>query len=87
MAHLDADPRRVAEATAVAYEPRGASGDAAACARSLQQIKSFAQSGETYFGSRPVPTREEVDAAVRDIQALVDKYVPEGVSLMDELNR
>ncbi|MCY3557213.1 MAG: hypothetical protein OXH13_01030 [Chloroflexi bacterium] len=51
----------------------------------LQRIKALSQTYEPYFGPRPRPSPEQLDTAVRDIQSLIDLYVPREVSLVDEL--
>ena len=94
MAQSDRCSRQLAEQAGTAYEARTPSvkDESSAAAdleearlQRLQRIKALSQSYEPYFGPRPRPSPEQSDTAVRDIQSLVDLYVPREVSLVDEL--
>ena len=81
------DMQGVAEAAAVAYEPATEVGAAERDRQAgLQWITSLKQSGPAYERlPRHRRTPEEIDRAIRELQELADRYVPPGVSLVDEL--
>jgi len=94
MAQSDRCPQQLAEQPGTEYEARitsvedessAATDLEAARLQRLQRIKALSQSHESYFGPRPRPSLVELDTAIRDIQSLVDLYVPCEVSLVDEL--